>query len=54
LNIPKTIGAAISSGKANLRDCQDFYSIRDIYNMLEIITVDAHNAKIAEKMKARK
>lgn len=48
-NVPPTIGAVISCDKATLRECQEFYSIEDIYLLLEISGVDAKNRMIVSK-----
>lgn len=39
----------ISSGKATLRDCAEYYSAEDVYALLEVVTVDAHNRHAAHK-----
>lgn len=39
----------ISSGKAELHQLQTVYGVRDLYNMLEVITIDANNAHAAQK-----
>ena len=36
----------IGSGKATLHELQTVYGVRDLYNMLEVITIDAHNAQV--------
>ena len=48
-NLPRMIGAVISSGKATLNECETLYSVEDIYLMLEVISVDAHNRRMAEE-----
>jgi hypothetical protein len=48
-NIPPTIGAVISASKATLHECQTVYSIEDIYLMLEVISIDAHNTHLAQE-----
>jgi hypothetical protein len=53
-NIPRTVGAAISSGKATLVECETVYSVEDVYLMLEVIAVDAHNRFMAEEWARRK
>ncbi|MGU3662190.1 hypothetical protein [Methylobacterium fujisawaense] len=40
------IGTVIGSGKATLYELQTVYGVRDLYNMLEVITIDAHNAQV--------
>ena len=37
----------ISAGFATLHECNTVYSLEDVYSMLEIIMVDAHNRKVA-------
>ena len=39
----------MSSRLATLRELQEFYSLRDIYDMLEVRAVDAHNKWLASK-----
>jgi hypothetical protein len=37
---------ALASGKMSLRDLQTFYGVEDLYNMIDIMVVDAHNARV--------
>lgn len=39
----------ISSGKATLHELQTIYSEEDLYDLLEIIVVDAHNQRTLNK-----
>ncbi len=48
-NVPKAIGAVISKGFATLHELDTVYGSEDLYSMLEIITVDAHNAALIAK-----
>ena len=48
-NIPGTIGAVVSGGKASLIECQTVYSLEDIYLLLEINSVDYHNQRVIAK-----
>ena len=48
-NLPRQIGAVISAGKASLNECQTIYSVEDVYLMLEVIAIDAHNRRVAEE-----
>lgn len=48
-NIPRQIGALISAGKATLDECNTVYSVEDVYLMLEVVAVDAHNRRMAEE-----
>jgi hypothetical protein len=42
----------VSGGKATLRDCQEFYSIEDVYDMIEVLSIDTHNRRVLEKRSA--
>ena len=48
-NIPRTIGALISAGKATLHECDTVYSVEDVYLMLEVVIIDAHNKRVADE-----
>lgn len=48
-NVPTVIGAAISHRVATLHEMQTVYSLGDVYDMLEIVNVDAHNQRILSK-----
>jgi len=48
------IGAVISAGRATLHECETVYSIGDVYLMMEIVSVDAHNKKLAEEFYRQK
>jgi len=54
-NVPASIGAVVSTGKATLRDLDEHFGGRDLQDLIEIIQIDAHNsrarAKAAEKKK---
>jgi hypothetical protein len=49
VNVPRTIGAVISSGKATMAELETVLGIEDVYDLLEIITIDAYNKRVAEK-----
>lgn len=49
VNVPRTIGAVISSRLATMAEIETVLGMEDIYDLLEIITVDAHNKQIANK-----
>jgi hypothetical protein len=44
----------ISADKATLNECQTVYSVEDVYLMLEVIAVDAHNRREADDFARRK
>lgn len=48
-NVPLTIGALLSNDKATLKELQTFYSLEDVYDMLEVLNVDVHNRERIEK-----
>jgi hypothetical protein len=37
-----------------LRELEEYYSVEDVYDMLEIVSVDAHNRMAAQKHAERK
>lgn len=49
MNVPKVIGAVVSSRLATLHECSTIYGIEDVYLMLEVAHVDAHNRSISAK-----
>jgi len=47
------IGAVISASKATLHECETVYSVEDIYLMIEVISIDVHNRRMAEAYATR-
>jgi len=47
--VPPAIGAVVSSGHASLVELDTVLGLKDLYDLLEIIAVDHHNANIAAK-----
>lgn len=43
------VGTIISHGFATLHELSTVYGTQDMHNMMEIISVDAHNKRIMEK-----
>ena len=39
----------ISSGKATLAELQSVYGLEDMYDLIEVLMVDAHNRRIANE-----
>lgn len=39
----------ISARLATLRELQEYYSLRDMYDLLEVHAIDAHNKWLASK-----
>lgn len=48
-NIPPNSYAIICSGKASYRDLQERLSVEDMYNLLEIISVENFNRHVWHK-----
>lgn len=44
----------MSAGKATLNECSTVYSVEDVYLMLEVVAIDAHNRRRAEDEAKRK
>ena len=47
--MPRTIGAVISARLATKVELDTVLSVEDVYDLLEIISVDAHNKRVANK-----
>jgi hypothetical protein len=43
----------VSSQIATLHECQTIYSVEDVYLMLEVISIDAHNQRAAVEWEKR-
>lgn len=48
-NIPAAIGAVISSGLATLAELDSVYGVKDLYDLLEVVMVDAFNRSVLEE-----
>ena len=46
-NIPVPIAYVISAKMATLHELSTVYGVEDMYNLLEVISIDAYNARIA-------
>lgn len=49
MNLPPKVGTVVSSGKATLIELQTVYGLEDLYKLLEISGVDAHNQRVINK-----
>nr|DAJ89760.1 MAG TPA: hypothetical protein [Caudoviricetes sp.] len=49
VNISLTINAIICSGKASYCELQERLSVRDMYNLLEVISVESFNKRVWQK-----
>lgn len=47
-NVPRSIGAVLSSRMATMRELDEL-GLEDVYDMLEVLTVDAQNAEIMRR-----
>lgn len=46
--MPRTIATVVSSRHATLHELDTVYGMEDLWGLLEIITVDVHNANLAQ------
>ena len=51
-NVPATIAAAITSGKATLIELDTHYGVKDLYDLLEIAAVESHNRRLISEARA--
>lgn len=49
--MPRTIAAAVSSGLATLHELDTVYGLEDLWNLIEIHTVDTHNRNVMNRKK---
>lgn len=49
LNVPRRVGAVVSAKMATLHELSTVYGSKDLYDMLEILAVDAHNRWVMSK-----
>lgn len=49
MNISAVLGAIVSSRLATLHELDTVYSAEDAYLMLEVLSVDAHNRRLASE-----
>lgn len=50
MNVPPTIGMVVSSGKATLVELGTVLSVEDLWDLMEIISVDNHNMEVMRKL----
>ena len=51
--MPRTVGAALSERLATLHEMQTIYGVGDVYDLLELAGVDAHNRYRAHEIARR-
>ncbi|WP_277963902.1 hypothetical protein [Pseudomonas sp. RIT-To-2] len=49
LNMPRTVATCVSSRLATLHELDTVYGLEDMWGLLEVNTVDTHNANVAKK-----
>ncbi|EAQ4379505.1 transcription elongation factor GreA [Salmonella enterica subsp. enterica serovar Javiana] len=49
VNVPRTIATVISSGKASKVELDSVLGVQDLWDLLEIIHVDAHNERVMQE-----
>lgn len=51
--MPPKIGLVVSTRRATLAELDSVYGLEDLENLIEVILVDNHNAKIAARRRRR-
>jgi hypothetical protein len=51
--VPPTVGMAVSSGKATWLELSTELGLEDLHDILEVVRVDAHNARVLDKARQR-
>ena len=54
VNISSAMNSIICSGKATYLDLQEKLSVRDMYNLLEIVSVDNFNQRVWHEYREQK
>lgn len=49
-NVPRTIAMAINAKVATLHEMQTIYGLEDVYDMLEVVSVNNHNEHVMMKV----
>jgi hypothetical protein len=49
INVPQTIGAIVSSRLATLTELDTVLGIEDLYDLLEVLSVDTYNKNLANE-----
>lgn len=49
MNVPATIGMAVSADKSLLEPLSTTLGLEDLHDILEVIAVDAHNRRVLDK-----
>jgi hypothetical protein len=54
LNVPRSVAAVVSVGKATHHECATLYGVEAVYDILEIILVDSYNRHLYEKWMSKR
>lgn len=46
--MPRVVGALVSARLATLNELQTVYGVKDAYDLLEVLSVDAHNEQLVQ------
>jgi hypothetical protein len=49
VNVTVAIGTVISSRLATLHELDTVYGVEDLYDLIEVLAIDAHNQSLANK-----
>lgn len=49
VNVPASIGMVVSAGKATMAELATVLSLEDVADLVEIIQVDSHNRRVADR-----
>lgn len=47
--MPRTIASVVSARMATLNELQTVYGLQDLWDLLEILSVDAHNQNLMQQ-----
>lgn len=53
MNVPPTVGMVESMGKASWAELSTILGLEDLHDLLEIVRVDRHNAKVMDAWHAK-
>lgn len=48
-NFPQSVGVVIGSRLATLHELETVYGLEDMYDLLEVVEIDAYNERLAAK-----
>jgi hypothetical protein len=53
VNVPPLVGTVFSSGRATWTELSTTLGVEDLWDILEVLRVDRHNAKVLEEKRRR-